>query len=510
MPTTSTFPGMEEVIKFLEEQATKDAQGKVIPASGGLGQPYTPPRVTLPPARSFPAGPTINVMGGVKVPMTQAGGGMLSESLGGAGSLLRGLGGLGARVAGPVGIATAAYPVLKMGLKSAIDTEYPETSLDKERRESFIGQDRLPTLDELGYPQEHKKFVPPSLPDYLDSANSNKKKQTPTSTEQYGPKLSEGSPMSNSAQLAGLEPHYSDQIEDQPSSPNDGLTEEQRAAMNVPAEEESTNGEISPSEEADSFMKQVLATIEPRGAVQEQPDPESTQDLKELTKERQGVRQAEPTSLIGKVGRGISKFMAAGAGPYDPTRYDRQQLELEKAKQQFTPQEALRGQLAVAEREGRQKFNREAQLENMKTGGLDDVTKLKAGLGTTIYEKQQSRAAKKEELGIEHKNKMEEIGASGASQRESPEAQEARMQREIAVKYLYAFTPKEAKRLTGLDISQQGLDAIRVAAQKDNPMAIAVAQLLQTRIQNMNPQGGKAAPNLTTKALSQGQPEKKK
>lgn len=465
------LPEVDNLVKWLQEQdaATQEAARRAS-NPGGLGRPPIPVTVGAPqiPANLPPMG------GGTTIPSPATTSpmsvGNLARAGGGGSKILGALRGVG-KASGVLGTGLALEP-LASGIGNMIGDAYRDTSISPN-----------------DYKSPARQAADKGKQSFYDSADM---------VAAFRP--SARARISESAQPLDL--NYPDDRESYAAD-----AEQVPPEMLVPA---SDDEQAAPEQEADDFMKQVLATIEPRGAVQEQPDPESTQDLKELTKERQGVRQAEPTSLIGKVGRGISKFMAAGAGPYDPTRYDRQQLELEKAKQQFTPQEALRGQLAVAEREGRQKFNREAQLENMKTGGLDDVTKLKAGLGTTIYEKQQSRAAKKEELGIEHKNKMEEIGASGASQRESPEAQEARMQREIAVKYLYAFTPKEAKRLTGLDISQQGLDAIRVAAQKDNPMAIAVAQLLQTRIQNMNPQGGKAAPNLTTKALSQGQPEKKK
>lgn len=259
------------------------------------------------------------------------------------------------------------------------------------------------------------------------------------------------------------------------------------------------------AQEANSVMQQIMQTMEPQ-APQEKFDKESVAAYGDLTKNRDTATK-EPTSTLGKIGRGISKFvtnMSAPGGSYDPTRYDTLQQDLRQKKSQFTPQEALRGEVAVSDIAGTRDFNRKAQLKQQDTGGLTDKSKLASTMEMQRTEHAAGRESQKQLKDLDLRNRMAELGMGAGLAKLTPEMQRAQTQHDVLKTAGYMLSPEEFTNLTGMDVSQEGLDAWKMAAQNGNPMAIVAADILRNRMEKQQApagKGAKPAPNLTTKAL---------
>ncbi len=213
----------------------------------------------------------------------------------------------------------------------------------------------------------------------------------------------------------------------------------------------------------------------------------------------------------GGIGRALKRFFVAGSGPLDFTRLDRQELALANDQQAFNDRDKLRAEMAAKDVGGAQDFNRKAKLHSFEQGGMtpQDEFQLKMLEGDRSFG--QKSAHDTEMAGLEHTNRMAEIGANAANQKLSPEQVKATNAAKMLQEYPDLFTPEQIMAETGLQTNPQALQVIANARKKSDVMDNLLLMMMQQK--GLVPGGAPAAgrgpapaspaaqPNLNLRAL---------
>lgn len=494
------FPGMDEIIKFLQEQEAKNFRKQPVP---GLGRPA--PAKPLYSGAEIP-GTGVPDLSKERVPglgrpeqapaaPKPVGEGIFNVREGSGGELVRKA--LG-RVASPVpaGAVSLLAPTAwsagqKLSDMAMGDVRDPEGNPVK--RSSDRGR-RI--MSEQAY--DGRK-----LPDFAPPVKTESLKKT---QQVSAPKPDA---LRFSSEQANL-PLEADLVSQSDEIPPEERVKEAGPELETPAEaatdtvpDESSLGQPAMTEEQQVMeaIKELL-TGKPPAPVREE-TPGSAAVIDEVTKPNVAPKET--------FGRSLKRFIVAGSGPVNFSRLDQQEAEARNAQQSLTEKEKVKAGLATSDIEGARTFNRQSQLKREDTGGVTDRDKMQYGALMDQYKMAtgDSRAVKM--AGIEHANRMAEIGAGAQNQRLTPEQQKAAGQRDVMSKNLEGFDADTIEQVFGVRPSDEGLKVLREAKLKDNPMTLMLSQILAERLQGMKGQtGGANKAPISVRALTEKtQPAKK-
>lgn len=444
----SQFPGMDEVIRFLQEQErTTQSQG-----------PYS----RNPVMRTTPA----------NIPAVQAGG-IFSKGAG-ALSALRGAGGTVARTVGgaPI-VGTQLMAPLAFGAGEGLGRYYNQ----------LMGQG-----DDQGY------YLPP------DQALARaRNKQLP----QTLPDLSTTSTPSTSSKqdVPFVEKPQSERIQTR-SNPNTiGYIPDELQEMTVEGEvpQEQMVEEIPPEMlvEAQDTRLEDLLNKEDRPAPRAEEFPESRDTLAALGKNKVGTppvrRETPKRGFLGHVG----EFFRTGGRNRELDDYNRE-LDVYQKANSFTDPEKLSAGVAEKDVFSARDISARGELARYSGGGMSQQDKFMADLLGSEQKIGMAGKANAEKDAREHGYRMTEIGASAANQKLSPEAAKSQAAYKIMTEYPDIFTPEQIAAVTGVAPTEDGLSNISKGRARDD----GTAKTLQTMALLQALKGGGPTPT-TAKAVKE-------
>lgn len=501
------FPGMDQVLEFLRQQKELEAQRfnrnapKPPPSMSNVAQPAPSSMSNVPTkgplmseGHQFPE-PTragmANVPAGAKAPAGPASAGNFASSLGKAGPALRALGATASRVSWPLAVGAALQPVATAageGLGNiAHDIIIPE---EMWKRPAKISTKSLASKQGAQQPSAQPAQTPTAVDQSAElaglPAQSSDQQARPTAS----PEVSAAND-SYKSQMAA-EPRNSAAIQALLGQP---VTLPAAAAPSAPTE--STSGT------ADEILRQLdeLLSAPPATPQSVAPRPESTATIGELSKDR-NVDQPAPKSRLGRMGRYVQKAATNfNGGNYDPTRYDAKQLELSNAKRQFTPQEQMRGGVALKDIEGADATNRNIAADMAKSGGFSTRDSKTFDALMEMYKMAGGDESKIKQAQLEHQNKMAQIGAEAGAKSAGEAAQtQQKMQADAIVRYLDVVPPEVLFANLGWKLTDQDAAVLKMARLGDDPAKQAVTRLIEQRLaqQGQASRAGAKAPKLNT------------
>lgn len=479
---------MDEVMRFLQEQqAIEDAKfnkgAKTPPSMSNVARP-APPSLS-----NIPRGPMMSAtaqfpqstpsMGNVPARVTPPSGLSAGRFAGTVGDAARGTGSVIQKALGKVMAPQVSIPVSLLG-KPAWDAGQALGDMALGQRRN--GDEVVKNDSDRGRRMASERaYEGRSLPDMSAPPLKTESLRTPVqpaqAAQQAPARPAEKTALQESAALADM----SDQI----TSPEEALAAEAGPEVETPAEaatdvipDESSMETTSPEQTEDEQVMaaiQELLTAAPPPPVREE-TPGSSAVIDEVTKEN-----PEPKETFG---RKVKRFITAGSGPINFSRLDEQEAGARLAKGALTDKEKVKANLAQSDIEGSRSFNRASQLKREDTGGVTDRDKLQLGALMDQYKMATGERRAEKMAGIEHKNRMAEIGSSAANQRMSPEAQKRQAAYSAAEKNPDIFSADQLEQLFGIRPSPEALKVLQDARLKDNPMTVMLSEMLRERMAN--------------------------
>lgn len=473
MAASTNFPGLQEVLDYLQAQRAKTA-----------------------PSNQLPVAPTADEISANMPRTAKVNANSIPDDAGGIFDAAEGSGGAFARSA-LSDIATAA-PLVPSAwrLGQYLGNKYNELT-------SPTRSDAITTLPDIPSAPLKTNSLATVKPSVKTSQPAQGKAVTQTSVQPAQPaQVVQGvSPIQQSANLAGMD--FSPD-EEESESPTDAADVDDRGQVqDVPVTSTgsspssvSMTATSQPASEANDFMTQLMQTMSgmpKQTPVLETPNANSVEALNTLT--NPPANSATPETL----GHKIKRFLVAGSGPLDFSRIDQQEATAKQAQQKFTDPQQLSADLASGDVKGAQQFNRESQLEVQKNQGMTPQMKFVLDLLGTQNQLGIEQSNRLGQIGAEHNARMGEIAAGATAQRLSPDM----MRREAATKMVTEnpelATPDDIYQVTGLHVSPEALKLL----QANHQMSALLAQMVGSRINggngNLTPTSN--SPTLTTKAL---------
>lgn len=433
MPTIGGLPGTEELTSWLESLDEKTRQ-EVLKRSnpGGMGRAASPVSAQVIP----PQGPRM-MTGAAGMPVKGSAGplsvGNFAQS---AGKIARGAG----RVAGPAGAMYSAYSMFEP-LATAAGGALGDVLAAK-----MVGNP---------YAVPHKLNV--SALDALQGEQQQGNNRTLSS-------LVTGSVSKNQA------PQQQQEEPPNPYSTFEDMPEELRLdmsptvdmeAMNTPAvedqEEQVPEGMNTPATEGVDLetLVELMYGLPKYAAPQETVDSAAVETINKASK-----NVAERPQKKGGFVEGLKRTLTAGAGPWDFSRYDRQQEDLYQAKNALTDREKVGVNAADKAVSGAQQFNRQGQMAEYENGGMSPQQRFMIDLlagERKIGQVSKSRAAQAEQ---EHNYRLAELNAADKNQRYSPEVINQMTLSKLAQEYPDLF-PSVTEDIAGATMDPKAVDSIR-------------------------------------------------
>jgi hypothetical protein len=477
----SQFPGMDEVIRYLQEQnALEQAAARKAQTVPNISGQAPKSKVNL-GARQQPAIAGPSRPGQVAPSFTGGKGGVYNVAPGSGGAFAR----------RALGSAMVAAPFIPMAidageglghmynrLRGAADTEgeYLDPNSREARavyRQANSGKyaNRLPSLTELGV--ENKATDIGVIP----------------RTEER-----------QQRQLTGYLPAELEYLRQEQAQTEQPIT--------VPISDSNSEGadaevesieEIPPEmliEAKDARLEDLLAK-EDRPAPRVEEFPESRSTLAALGKNKVGTppvrRETPKRGFLGHVG----EFFRTGGRNRELDDYNRE-LEVYQKANQFTDPEKLSAGVAEKDVFSARDINARGELARYSGEGMSQQDKFMADLLSSEQKIGMAGKASAEKDAREHGYRMTEIGASAANQKLTPEAAKSQTAYKIMTEYPDIFTPEQIAAVTGVAPTEEGLSNLSKGRARDD----GTAKTLQTMALLQALKGGGPTPT-TTKGVKE-------
>lgn len=545
MATPQQFPGMDEVLKFLQDQAVKQAPRTPVPNISAVpGTPMTSsaplysgasvPGTEIPSLAESPVSGLGRNVPAPKAPNITAGpGGVFKMAEGSGGALIRSLGGkvLSAlpaitlpipgtsdSLAGHAwnagqGLASLATNTTKYGDQRVANDSERGRRLASDQRYSQMG---LPDMTEqkplsltsvgLGSPATAQVSATQSpVIDKTPSQASISAKLAGIPESETPPDYAEVDQIAPASKAEVLPPHIGD--------PNAEVIPDVEPDADVD-ETTTTGASASPQTESQQIMAEIQRTLSapPVVAPVNEKTPQSEKVIADVTK---------PTTQAPETfGHKVKRFLVAGSGDLNFNRIDEQEAQARLAQNALSDKEKLKAGLASSDIEGAQRFNRESQMERERTGGMNERSKM--AIGALLDQAKMAGMSDKliQQMQLEHQNRLAEIEATGkqkvlenasnaAMQRLTPEMQVAQTRQKIQESHPELIPKDQLEAMLGHPISDEGHKALLQSLQK-NGMEVMLAEVLRPRFEAMAKQQ-QQKPNLVLNSLQTpaAQPVKK-
>lgn len=448
MATSTDFPGLDEIIESLKEQKKND---------------------TGPGRRKYPE------TSRAKAPMVKAGGafqktaGMGSKILPAAGAALRSAG----RAVPVVGTGLALQP-LASDLGETMGEAYRGITMEDAYKEGnpyvkqFADEARAagrPGVTQSSRTRTREQEIGQQLMSQLKTNQGVDK--TDLTPAQEGPSVQFQMP-----EVETITPDVLDEIPDE-------------TAMDTPVQD--------PQMQA---IVEMLTGAPERTPPYEEIPVEHGETIKRLSTST--PREKKPIS-------GFRRFLAAGSGPFDWNRADKQDEELYQMQNQLTDRDRVAAGYATAEVADAKRFNRGLTSQNFESGGMSPQMKFLADLLSSDRKQDRGEGAQMRLGAAGHQQQMERDRANMRGERDTPEATRSKAALKMMSENPDIFTPEQIEAVMGLRPTDAGLQQMLKARGKGNEaqqmiMALVAQQLAQRQGQSALP-AAKPAPKKDPEAV---------
>lgn len=182
-------------------------------------------------------------------------------------------------------------------------------------------------------------------------------------------------------------------------------------------------------------------------------------------------RETPKRGLFGHLG----EFLRTGGRNRERDDYNAE-LETYLKANSFTDPEKLAAGVAQQDVMGARDKNFQAELAKYSGEGMSQQDKYRADMLGAERKASMMEGINKNKAALEHGYRMEEIGASAANQKLSPEAAKIQAAYKIMTEYPDIFTPEQIATVTGVMPTQEGLSAVSKGRQRDD----GSAKMMQT------------------------------